>query len=97
MKKQHQYFVYITSSISKKIYIGVTNNLKRRINEHKEEKIEGFTKKYKIKRLVYYEETNDIRQAIAREKQLKGWTRAKKIKLIEKENPSWRDLFNDLL
>ena len=97
MKKQRRYFVYITSSISKKIYIGVTNNLKRRITEHKEGKIEGFTKKYKIKRLVYYKETSDIRATIAREKQLKGWIREKKIKLIEKENPSWRDLYDDLL
>ncbi len=96
MKKQHRYFVYIMSSISKKIYIGVTNNLQRRINEHKEGKIEGFTRKYKIKRLVYYEETNDIRWAIKREKQLKSWGREKKIKLIEKENSKWRELFNDL-
>ncbi len=96
MKKQHRYFVYIMSSISKKIYIGVTNNLQRRVSEHKEEKIEGFTKKYKIKKLVYYEEINNIRWAIEREKQLKDWRREKKIKLIEKSNSKWRDLFNDL-
>lgn len=92
MKKQHQYWIYIASSISRKIYIGVTNNLKRRIFEHREGKIEGFTKKYNIKKLVYYEETNDIRCAIEREKQLKKWRRDKKINLIEKMNSSWRDL-----
>ena len=96
MKKQHRYFVYIMSSISKKIYIGVTNNLQRRIIEHKEGKIEGFTKKYKIKRLVYYEETNDIRQAIGREKQFKNWRRENKAKLIDEFNSKWRDLFDDL-
>ena len=87
-----QYYVYIISSISKKIYIGVTNDLLRRISEHKEEKIDGFTKKYKIKKLVYYEETNDIRCAIEREKQLKRWRREKKIKLIERCNSQWNDL-----
>ena len=96
MNKQYQYYVYIASSISKKIYIGVTNDLKRRIYEHKEEKTEGFTKKYKIKKLVYYEETNDIHCAIEREKQLKKWRREKKRKLIEKNNSQWRDLFDDL-
>ena len=96
MKKQYQYWVYIASSISRKIYIGVTNNLNRRISEHKEGKIEGFTKKYNIKKLVYYEETNDIYCAIEREKQLKKWRREKKIKLIEKNNSKWKDLFNDL-
>jgi putative endonuclease len=96
MKKQYQYWVYIVSSISKKIYIGVTNNLDRRISEHKEGKIEGFTKKYNIKKLVYYEETNDIYCAIEREKQLKKWRREKKIKFVEKNNSKWKDLFNDL-
>lgn len=96
MKKQYQYYVYIASSISKKIYIGVTNDLKRRMYEHKNDLTEGFTKKYKIKKLVYYEETNDIRCAIEREKQLKKWRREKKIKLIEKNNFQWKDLFDDL-
>lgn len=96
MKKQRQYYVYTVSSISKKIYIGVTNNLKRRMVEHKEEKMEGFTKKYKINKLVYYEETNNIHCAIEREKQLKKWRREKKIKLIEKNNFQWKDLFYDL-
>jgi len=96
MRKQYQYYVYIASSISKKIYIGVTNNLPRRIYEHKEGLTDGFTKKYKIKKLVYYEETNDIYSAIEREKQLKKWRREKKIKLIEKDNPKWKDLFDIL-
>ena len=96
MRKQHQYYVYIASSISKKIYIGVTNNLPRRICEHREGLVDGFTKKYKIKKLVYYEETSDICSAIEREKQLKKWRREKKIKLIEKDNPEWKDLFDDL-
>ena len=96
MRKQYQYYVYIASSISKKIYIGVINNLPRRIYEHKEGLVDGFTKKYKIKKLVYYEETNDIYSAIEREKQLKKWRREKKIKLIEKDNSKWKDLFSDL-
>ena len=96
MRKQYQYYVYIASSISKRIYIGVTNNLPRRIYEHKKGLVDGFTKKYKIKKLVYYEETNDIYSAIEREKQLKKWRREKKIKLIEKDNSKWKDLFSDL-
>jgi len=96
MEKQYQYYVYIASSISKKIYIGVTNDLKRRMYEHRNGLIEGFTKKYKIKKLVYYEETNDIKCAIEREKQLKKWRREKKVKLIEKNNFQWKDLFDSL-
>ena len=96
MQKQHQYYVYIASSISKKIYIGVTNNLPRRIYEHKNGLVDGFTKKYKIKKLVYYEETNDIHSALEREKQLKKWRREKKINLIEKDNSGWKDLFDNL-
>jgi putative endonuclease len=74
------------------LYTGVTNNLKRRVYEHKHKLIEGFTKKYNITRLVYYEATPDVRSAIAREKQIKGWLRSKKIALIESVNPEWRDL-----
>jgi putative endonuclease len=69
------------------LYTGVTNNLLRRIHEHKNKLIEGFTKKYNITRLVYYEETSDVRSAITREKQIKGWLRRKKINLIESVNP----------
>lgn len=85
------------SSYSKVLYIGVTNDLIRRVWEHKNGLIEGFTKKYKVKYLVYYEETNDILSAIAREKQLKKWRRKKKIKLIENLNPQWKDLYETLL
>ncbi|MBU2229157.1 GIY-YIG nuclease family protein [Patescibacteria group bacterium] len=87
-----QYFVYIMSSYSKTLYIGVTNNLIRRVQEHKNAKVGGFTKRYNIKYLVYYEMTDSILSAIEREKQLKRWRREKKIKLIESLNSSWEDL-----
>lgn len=77
------------------LYIGVTNDLKQRIVQHKEALIPGFTKKYHIHMLVYFEEYSDIRDAISREKQLKKWNRAWKIRLVEKMNPMWRDLFYD--
>ena len=86
------YFIYIMSSLSKTLYVGVTNNLVRRVFEHKEGLFEGFTKKYQIKNLVYYEEYSDIREAIAREKQLKSWNREKKLTLIERLNPGWEEL-----
>jgi putative endonuclease len=86
------YFVYIMSNLARTLYTGVTNNLERRSNEHKTGAIPGFTKLYKIDRLVYFQETNDIAEAIAAEKQIKGLRRSKKIALIEEENPSWRDL-----
>ena len=85
-------YVYILSSQSRRIYIGVTSDLEGRVWEHKEGKIEGFTKAYKINQLVYYEDYPDMLSAIAREKQLKGWSRAKKIALIEKMNPKWEEL-----
>lgn len=74
------------------LYAGVTNDLMRRVYEHNNKMVEGFTKKYNITKLVYYEETNDIQAAIAREKQIKGWLRSKKIVLIESVNPQWKDL-----
>jgi putative endonuclease len=74
------------------LYTGVTNNLERRVYEHKHHLVDGFTKKYKIDKLVYFEDTNDINAAISREKQIKGWLRKKKIALIESMNPSWKDL-----
>jgi len=74
------------------LYTGVTNNLERRVYEHKHHLVDGFTKKYKIDKLVYFEETNDINAAISREKQIKGWLRKKKIALIESLNPDWNDL-----
>ena len=87
-----QYYVYILANKGKMLYTGVTNNLERRIFEHKNHLIPGYTKKYDITRLVYFEETNDVTSAIAREKQIKGWLRIKKISLIESMNPDWRDL-----
>lgn len=86
------YFIYILSSYSGVLYIGVTNNLQRRIYEHKQELIEGFSKKYKCNKLVYFEEYKYIKQAITREKQLKNWNRKKKEWLIKKLNPDFKDL-----
>jgi len=87
-----QYYVYIMTNSSKTLYTGVTDSLLRRVYEHKNKLIEGFTKKYNIIRLVYYETTCDVRAAIQREKQIKGWLRSKKIALIEAANPEWQDL-----
>ena len=87
-----RYYVYVMSSPSRTLYTGVTNDLERRVNEHKTGAVPGFTKRYKIDRLVYFQETNDIGEAIAAEKRIKGLLRPKKIALIEEENPSWRDL-----
>ncbi len=80
---------------SKTLYVGVTNNLERRVYEHKEKLIEGFTKKYNITKLVYFEETPDINSAIKREKQLKNWHRKWEINLIESVNKGWNDLAED--
>ena len=86
------YYVYILSSLSGVLYVGVTNDLKRRVFEHKEQAVDGFTKKYKCNRLVYFEETNEILTAIEREKQLKNWRREKKEILIDRINPARKDL-----
>ncbi|MFZ3212345.1 MAG: GIY-YIG nuclease family protein, partial [Terriglobales bacterium] len=87
-----KYYVYILASLSGTLYIGITDNLERRMVEHKEGLIPGFTKQYGVHRLVYFEVYSDVRNAIRREKQLKGWRREKKIALIRGTNPSWRDL-----
>jgi len=87
-----QYFVYILASESGTLYIGVTNDLYKRVYQHKNNLIEGFTKKYKCHKLVYFEETTDIESAIAREKQLKNWNRSKKEFLIKTKNAGWKDL-----
>src|SRR6185437_10818975 len=89
--KEHEYFVYIMCSRSGTLYIGMTNSIYRRALEHKRGEIEGFASKYQCTRLVYYESFDDVLKAIRREKQLKGWTRAKKIALIESRNPRWED------
>jgi putative endonuclease len=86
------YYVYIMTNKSRTLYTGVTNNLERRVYEHKNKLVPGFTSKYNITMLAYYEETNDVQVALAREKQIKGWLRSKKIVLIESLNPQWKDL-----
>ncbi|NTW89757.1 MAG: GIY-YIG nuclease family protein [Candidatus Moranbacteria bacterium] len=90
------YCVYILASINKTLYIGVTSDLKRRIWEHKNKVVPGFTERYNVDRLVYYEQTENVYSALEREKQLKKWRRDKKISLIEKENPLWEDLYPTL-
>ena len=90
--RDHQYFAYIVSSRSGTLYIGMTNTIYRRALQHKHGEIEGFASKYHCNRLVYYESFDDVHKAIGREKQLKGWTRAKKVALIESKNPQWEDL-----
>ena len=87
-----QYYVYIMTNRSRTLYTGVTNNLVRRVYEHKQKLVPGFTEKYNTTILVYYETTSDVLSAIAREKQVKAWLRSKKISLIESMNPQWRDL-----
>ncbi len=86
------YYVYIVTNKSKTLYTGMTNNLFRRIYEHKHKLVKGFTSKYNINKLVYFEQTNDVNSAIAREKEIKGWLRKKKIELIESQNPNFEDL-----
>ena len=87
-----QFYVYIMTNKSKTLYVGVTNNLQRRVYEHKNKMIQGFTSKYNITKVVYFEFFYDIESAIKREKQIKGWLRKKKIDLIESMNPEWNDL-----
>ena len=95
MKK---YYVYILASKRNgTLYIGVTNDLMRRVYEHKNDLIDGFTKKYGVHSLVYYEQYDEVVNAIQREKRLKKWNRQWKIELIEKENPEWKDLYMQLI
>ena len=92
------YYVYILANQTNAvIYIGLTGHLKRRLYEHKNEQFDGFTRKYHVQKLVYFEEYTNVHDAIAREKQLKRWTRSKKNALVETQNPTWSDLENDLL
>src|SRR5262245_52806644 len=91
------FYVYILASKRNgTLYIGVTNDIARRVLEHKQGLVDGFTKKYGVHQLVYYEHTNDVNEAIGREKQMKKWNRKWKIELIEKFNPEWKDLYGDL-
>lgn len=94
---ERSYFIYIMSNpVDTVLYIGVTNNLPRRVFEHKEKMVEGFTAKYNCNKLVYYEKTNEVVSALEREKQLKKWSRAKKEFLIDQMNPERKDLAIDL-
>src|SRR3972149_5222759 len=87
-----QYYVYIMTNKSGTLYTGVTNNLVRRVYEHKQKLVSGFTKKYRITKLVYFESSSDVMAAINREKEIKDWRRAKKIALVNTVNPTWEDL-----
>ncbi len=91
------YCVYIlTNQRNGTLYIGVTGNLKKRIWEHKKKIVGGFTKKYNTDRLIYFEQTEDVKSALLREKQLKKWNRDWKLRLIEEKNPQWKDLYDEL-
>ena len=94
----NKYYVYILASKRHgTLYIGVTNDLVRRVYEHKNDLVEGFTKKYSIHLLVYYEQYNNVESAIQRERQMKKWNRQWKIRRIEGLNPGWRDLYDDIV
>jgi len=94
----NNYYIYVLASKRNgTVYIGVTNDLQKRIWEHKNKIIKGFTEKYLVDKLVYYEATPDINSAIQREKQLKSWNRKWKLELIEQENPCWKDLYPDII
>jgi putative endonuclease len=94
----NQYYVYILASkINGTLYVGVTNDLVKRVYEHRQDFVDGFTKKYHVHNLVYFEECGDSLSAITREKQIKKWNRDWKIELIEKKNPEWRDLYKEIV
>lgn len=95
MSSADRYCVYIMSNASRTLYVGVTNDLVRRVWEHKEKVKPGFTKRYNVTQLVYYEEAAHPQVAIAREKELKSWLRARKVALVSEQNPAWRDLAED--
>lgn len=97
MRHEHRYFIYILANWNNKvIYVGVTNDLRRRIFEHKTKFVKGFTAKYNVDKLVYFEETPDIKTAICREKEIKKWRREKKVNLVNSQNPDWADLSESL-
>ena len=89
-RQEHQYYVYILTNRSGTLYVGVTNDLERRMYEHKNKLVPGFTSKYNVTRLAHFEQTSEVESAIAREKQIKGWRRNKKVALIESSNPQLR-------
>ena len=97
MSVAKQYYVYILASkIGGTLYIGVTNDLIRRVHEHREKLVEGFTKQYNVTKLVFFEVHSDVKAAITREKQMKKWNRAWKVRLIEESNPNWDDLYSEI-
>ena len=91
------YWVYIMTGASRALYIGMTGNLVQRVWQHKNKEVEGFTKRYNLTQLVYYESTHDVMAALEREKQLKGWMRARNRAIVSQFNPSWRDLADEVL
>jgi putative endonuclease len=94
----NSYYIYILASKRNgTLYVGVTNDIIKRVWQHKNDLADGFTKKYQVHKLVYFEQTTDIESAIKREKQLKKWRRKWKLDLIEKQNPEWKDLYNELI
>ena len=97
MRAEHMYFVYIVASRSRNIYIGVTNALLKRIEEHQSGRIPGYTATYRVNRLVYFERFAYVNNAIAREKELKTWVRSRKLALINSANPTWVDLYEELV
>jgi len=97
MLSDKQYFMYILANKSRTLYTGVTGRLFFRVRQHRDGVLDGFTKKYKTNRLVYFERFQYVENAIAREKQIKGWLRAKKVELIERMNPTWEDLYPGLV
>lgn len=93
MPREHRYFVYLLTNRNNKVmYVGMTNDLLRRVYEHRTKAVKGFTEKYNVHKLVYFEETSDIHAAIAREKEIKKWRRGKKDALVNTTNPVWHDL-----
>ena len=95
---ENAYYVYLLTNWNNKVmYVGITNNLERRIYEHKEKVVKGFTEKYNVNKLIFYEQTSDIAEALNREKEIKKWRREKKNRLVVNTNPLWRDLSEDFL
>jgi putative endonuclease len=92
----HDYYVYFMASQNRVLYVGMTNDLVHRGAQHKQHAIPGFTKRYNVDRLVYFEHTHDVHAAIAREKEIKSWVRAKKVALVESVNPAWDDLYDSI-
>ncbi len=95
MRTEKRYYVYIMASRSRVLYVGITGFLLARVLQHKRGEVEGFTKRYKVSRLVYFEVFHYVNNAIARETEIKNWRRAKKVALIEQHNPTWEDLAGD--